>query len=422
MICDSLRRDLIDQDSAPAIHALAQHGTCYANARSVFPSTTRVSSASIATGCLPARHGLLGNRMLLEEDGGLVSHDVGAPAFRDHLFKTTGRTLLVPTLAERVREHGGACIMSNVSPGAAYFHDPDGHGHVLHRAGSFGPGRERLSGGRGLDIPSGAHGDRLMTQRFCALIESENAPAVATLWLSEPDHSGHREPLGSPAHRAAIAHADACVNAVWRSVRRLREAGVDVLLLVGSDHGMETVIGEVDVAAELRRAGLIGNADGTSVAVAANGSACVLGLAQAGRARAAEIAGYLSRQPWCGTVHRGDALADVGLPESAACTLAISLRHSDAPNGHGVPGSTWIAIDTDDGKHYLGAGQHGGLGRYEQSPFLIACGGGYPAGAVASQPVGLIDYAPTILRHLGLPHDGMDGSPLPLPLVNEAAA
>lgn len=418
VICDSLRRDLTSAQTTPAIMALAAEGTWYANARGVFPSTTRVSSASIATGCLPSRHGLLGNRMLLAHPDGLHSHDVGDPAFRDTLHALTGRTLHVPTLAERVRDHGGARLYSNVSPGAAYFHDPDGHGHVLHRAGSFGPGRVRLDAHEGLAVASGAHGDRQMTEAFCALIEGDSAPVVATLWLSEPDHSGHREPLGSPAHLSGLAAADACVREVMNSVARLRERGIDVLLLVGSDHGMETVIGEIDIRVELEEAGLLSAADSVDVAIAANGSACMLGLPTAAHGSVPTLVDYLQRQPWCGEVHHGEALATLGLPQSDTCTIAITMRHTEAPNAHGVPGSTWIVRDTADTKCYLGAGQHGGLGRYEQSPFLIACGGGYPTGALEHHPVSLIDYAPTVLRHLGLPCADMDGNPLPIPRLD----
>lgn len=418
VICDSLRRDLISTQTTPAIMALAAEGMWYVNARGVFPSTTRVSSASIATGCLPSRHGLLGNRMLLAHPDGLHSHDVGDPTFRDTLHALTGRTLHVRTLAERVSGHGGARLYSNVSPGAAYFHDPDGHGHVLHRAGSFGPGRTRLAADEGLAVASGADGDRRMTERFCTLIEGESAPAVATLWLSEPDHSGHREPLGSPAHLAGLAAADACVRDVMDSVGRLRMRGIDVLLLVGSDHGMETVIGEVDIRVELQQAGLLSAADGVDVAIAANGSACILGLPSAAHTRVPALVSYLESQPWCGAVHHGEALATLGLPQSDICTIAITMRQTEAPNAHGVAGSTWIVRDTADTKCYLGAGQHGGLGRYEQSPFLIATGRGYPTGVVEDRPVSLIDYAPTVLRHLGLPHADMDGSPLPTPRLD----
>ena len=44
--------------------------------RAVFPSVTRVSAASIATGCHPVRHGLHGNRMALPEEGGFKVREV----------------------------------------------------------------------------------------------------------------------------------------------------------------------------------------------------------------------------------------------------------------------------------------------------------------------------------------------------------
>ncbi len=60
----------------------------------------------------------------------------------------------------------------------------------------------------------------------------------------------------------------------------------------------------------------------------------------------------------------------------------------------------------------LGGGQHGGLGAYEQHPFLIVRGGGFGAGVESGGETSAIDLAPTILRHLGLPSGGMDGKPL----------
>src|SRR5580658_8387994 len=133
VICDSLRADLIGPATTPFLVELAARGTSCAAHRSVFPSTTRASSASIATGCLPARHGLLGNTMALDEGDGLVCRNAGHPDFRERMRRATGRTLRVPTLAERLRWHNEAAIVcSNVSPGAAYFQDPDGHGYIYH--------------------------------------------------------------------------------------------------------------------------------------------------------------------------------------------------------------------------------------------------------------------------------------------------
>ena len=45
VICDSLRSDLITPADAPFLVELSERGTRFANHRSVFPSTTRTSSA-----------------------------------------------------------------------------------------------------------------------------------------------------------------------------------------------------------------------------------------------------------------------------------------------------------------------------------------------------------------------------------------
>lgn len=414
ILCDSLRRDLVNEANSPTLMGLAAQGCWFSNVRGVFPSTTRTSSACIATGSLPALHGLLGNKMLLEEPAGLRCRSVGDPAFREHMRAITGRTLHVPTLAERVAAHGGACIMSNVSPGAAYFYDPDGYGEVYHRAGSYGPGRVAYGENRALTIASGADGDDVMTERFCARLMAPDAPVVATLWLSEPDHTGHGHALGSPEHLTAIGRADRCVGRALETVAALRARGEDILVMVGSDHGMETVVGEVDVAANLVQAGLKAAADSDDVVVAPNGSACVIGVSAASRERIPELIAHLAAQSWCGTVFHGAALAELGLPhDTPASTLALTMRQTADVNSHGVPGSTWIATDPDERKRYHGHGQHGGLGPFEQSPFLIVEGGGFARGHVHTHPARLTDYAPTILRHLGLPHDDMGGHPLP---------
>ena len=140
IMLDGLRRDFVRPGTTPNLCRLASRATVFEAHRSVFPSATRVVSAAFATGCHPARNGLQGNAMALMEDGRLVLHDAGKPEFLQHKRAVTGCSLAMPTLAERLACLGGAIVFNNVSPGAAYAHDPDGHGHVYHRAGSFGPG------------------------------------------------------------------------------------------------------------------------------------------------------------------------------------------------------------------------------------------------------------------------------------------
>jgi arylsulfatase A-like enzyme len=413
VICDSLRTDLITQRDAPFLTELAGRSARFANHAGVFPSTTRTSAASIATGCLPARHGLLGNTMALDEGEGLVCLSVGKPDFRDRLHRATGRTLHAPTLAERLDRAGETAIaFSNVSPGAAYFLDPDGYGWVYNPAGSYGPGRQPLPDENGLAIAKGDAGDTVATERFCEEVLRRRAPAVALLWLSEPDYTGHHTPLGSLDHRRAIASADANVRRVAETVATLDPTGERVLFLVGSDHGMETVDETVDLDTLLIDAGLKAAAGSSDVVVAPNGTAALLYFADPTGPLVAKVAHFLESQHWVGRAFVGDALAEIGLPTKRALQIAVTLRPDERANPHGVPGHSHIVRDSLEPKDSTGFGQHGGLGRNEQRPFLFASGGGFAPGTYRDRS-SLIDIAPTVLRHLNLDTGGMDGRPLP---------
>jgi arylsulfatase A-like enzyme len=413
VICDSLRRDLIGPADTPFLAELAGRAASFEAHRSVFPSTTRASAASIATGCLPARHRLLGNTMALDEGEGLVCRSAGHPDFPDRLRRATGRTLHVPTLAERLRWHGEVSIScANVSPGAAYFQDPDGHGWVYHAAGSYGPGRRPIDDPASAALTKGLAGDRAMTERFCAEILEERAPSLAILWLSEPDYSGHHKPLGSPEHRQAIAGADALVRRVFETVRRLDPAGDDILFIAGSDHGMETATRAIDLGALLVEAGLKSGPGSRDVVVAPNGTAATLYFAEPAGDLPARVAHFLAGEAWAGKVFAGDALADVGLPTGTALRVAVSFAGDDRENRHGVRGCCPVVFDPMDTESKIGFGQHGGLGANEQRPFLMIEGGGFAAGR-RPLPTSLIDIAPTVLRHLHMNHDDMDGRALP---------
>lgn len=412
VILDGLRRDLVDPEITPHLSAFAARAEQFSAYGTVFPSCTRVVSASLATGCLPARHGLQGNTMALVEEGRLVRHDAGRPDFLQHKRRVSGRSLAVPTLAERLRNHGGAVIFSNVSPGAAYAHDPDGHGSIYHRAGSFGRDRIPLSEAEQLRVTLDVAGDRAMTERFIAeAVLAQSPPALALMWLGEPDSSQHALPLGSPEHLAVLKEADRNAKHVMDAVARLPD-GEDVLFLLGSDHGHQTVSGVIHIEAELVAADLKESLDSDDVVVASNGTSALIYLHPRAAAREAEIAGFLAGQNWAGTVLRKAELHRVGQSADNGLACAVAMRATEAPNAFGVAGISFAAKRSEGKEDVIGAGQHGGLGAAEQSPFLMISGPGFLAGAVRSEAASVIDIAPTILAHLGLPGSGMDGKAL----------
>jgi hypothetical protein len=410
--CDGLGRDWVRGETTPVLHGIAGTSLWCAEHNAVFPSVTRVSAASVSTGCFPARHGLHGNRMGLIEGDRIVVRDVGSPDFRTHMRRATGGTLLVPSLAERAAGAGGFIAFSNVSPGAAYFLDPEHFGHVYHRAGSYAPGGARIDGADALDVSHDAAGDWAMTQRFCRDVLGDRRPAVAFLWLCDPDHTLHGVPLGSPAHADALRGAERCVAEVARTVARLRAEGDEILLLIGSDHGQETIGDGVDLDAWLAAHGLDAALAAGDVAMAGQGTAALLYATQRGRDGLLGILDEMRREPWAADIVVGDSLAERGFAARGGVVAAVNMARQADANPYGVPGRRWVAAEA--GKPTpIGSGQHGGWGPDETRPFLMANDGGRSSGT-AGRPTSLVDIAPTIAGFLGLSTEGFDGSPLPL--------
>lgn len=407
-VCDGLGAEWIDEARTPTLARLLAGGFRAADHRAVFPSVTRVSAASIATGCFPGRHGLEGNQMALVEDGRITVHNVGAPSFRQTMRRVTGRTLRVPTMAERLAKSGGQVAYSNVSPGAAYFLDPDHFGTVRHRAGSFGPGGTSLTGAAHLDVSHDLDGDIVMTRRFCEEVVPSPDFRLAVLWLANPDLTLHHAALGSPEHVHALEVTDRLVAEVFEKVEA-HEDRFDTLLIVGSDHGHETIGRSVHIGSWLAANGLERERNEGRIGVASQGTSALLYATGAARAAVEGVLPKMQQEPWAGSILTGAALAATGLTADALVAAVDTTRHEET-NDHGVAGTRWLVEDGESSPE-IGCGHHGGLGPAETRPFLTLV---HPAFGQreAGRPTSLVDIAPTILRFLGEPVDDMDGAPL----------
>jgi hypothetical protein len=409
--CDGLGRDWVRRETTPVLHDLGRNSLWCDAHTAVFPSVTRVSAASVSTGCLPGRHGLHGNRMGLLERGRIVVRDVGHPDFRTHMRRATGRTLLVPSLAERVAGVGGFIAFSNVSPGAAYFLDPDHFGYVYHRAGSYAPNGEPIASADALDVSHDLAGDWAMTQRFCAEVLGDRRPTAAILWLANPDLTLHGVPLGSPEHHDALGQTERCVLEVFRTIEGLRDGGEEILLLVGSDHGQETIGACIDLSVWLVAHGLGGELEAGEVAVAGQGTAALLYATDRGRGRLLGVLDEMRSAPWADEIVVEGDLARRGHAARGGVVAAVNMARQDNTNAYGIRGRRYVAAEPDK-PAAIGSGQHGGWGIDETRPFLIANDG--RSSGTAGRPTSLVDIAPTIVRFLGLPVEGFDGAPLPL--------
>ena len=321
--------------------------------------------------------------MALPIDGGHEVHDAGKPEFYDAYRNHFGRLLLRPALAERTAAQHGAVLCSNVSPGAAYFHDAARHGELHHRELSYRPGGAPM--GETVAAPPGSVGDAVMAKRFVNVL-LERPPSVATLWLSDPDKTMHAFPLGSDEHLQAVREADAHVGAVAQAVDRLRDRGHDVLLFVGSDHGHEAVTETIPVERRLFEAGLQARAGKPGACRCAVG---LIGPHPFRRRRACRAA---TRSPPGSPSNPGPGASSRARtsPNSARRrrpTCSRSTWQRRGRNRNGVPGLTGYAVrfSEDEDEVRRDCGMHGGLGRYETNPTLIAVGQGFAAGGVMTR-------------------------------------
>jgi arylsulfatase A-like enzyme len=418
VVFDGLRPDMVRADTTPNLMRFAAMGTRFARARSVFPSETRVCSASVATGCLPRRHGLVANQLAhplrptQRLDTGLVEE---LRAFEQE----AGSSLLdVPTLGEILAQAGRDCmVLSSGTTGQTHVLNPRADALEQVTLSAHGPhacspaGRRLLAD---LQPPPATPVERavwiaeVFRTRFLPA-----PPALTVLWLCEPDTSSHYAGLGSAAQLAALRTADAAFGRIlddWEA-RPQRDT---LHIAVASDHGHARISGHVDAAAALAEVPVFA---GCTLLPGSSGSIFVPG---ADPARIAALAAWLTRQDWCGAVYAPDgALLPPGvLPRESL--LADHPRAAHVLYTLRSDGGTTLF----DGSLAVGSGTHGGLTAAEMSTVLILAGSQIARGHVSSEPAGLIDLAPTALALLGIePVTRMDGRALvSAPSADGAAA
>lgn len=399
--CDGLGRSWIKKSSMPFLWRLLIEGQYFSQYHAVYPSATRPSAATVATGAFPGAHGLTGNRLVLQKEGALEVFDVGDPNFFPQWRSLrSGTALRLPTLAERLKDFGGFRAFSNVSAGAAYALDPDHFGYIHHRAGSFGPGGVRLTEPlKGDDIS----GDWWMARKFVDHLRKTGSESVHFLWLANPDKTLHTNPLGSVTHIEALKSADEIIRYVHAVVRDLRRQGMDILFLTGSDHGHESVGQGININKWAEEAGFGPELRSGALAFATQGLSFTIYAQNMSEARQAQLLAHLERQAWVGEIKTVEQLQDIGLRDDA---LLAAVNMSGYVHDHGVQ-KRYAAFENDAFEH-IGFGQHGGWGDEEMAPYLVLEHPDLPSKNIDAKTT-LTDIAPTILDFLNVAYQGLDG-------------
>jgi hypothetical protein len=421
---DGLRPDMVSAAATPHLAELTAAGTRFANARSVFPSETRVATPSLVTGCRPGAHGMVANTLYdaAVAPGRLLRTKLA----EDVLAMAAGAEtpLQRPSLAEHLARAGRSfALVSAGTAGAARLLHP-----AAERLGSFRWNVEETEGTTAAAMrdrfgATPAHAvPNLPRLRHTARILLEHVlpdlrPDVTLVWLSEPDISFHWGGLLAPHAREALRAADAILGEVvaWRDAQ---PDAADIAIVVLSDHGHVTGRGKLSLQAELSRAGFragAGMGPDTDMVVA---PAAAPGIWFRDRALAPQVAAWLAAQPWCGPLLARDPaflpegaalpLSLLGSGHARSADLVVTFAGSEAADEWGLPGhAPFDAPDVGEG-----GGMHGGLHRAELATVLVMQGGPLRRGAVVEAPCDLTDIAPTVLHLMGLPAEGMEGRAL----------
>ena len=387
VVFDGLQPAQVTPGLMPNLSRLASEGVSCANHHAVFPTVTRANVASIVTGHPPGAHGLTANTLLIPEFDPHRAFGALEPTLTEVAERHP--VLLQPALGDILHRHGMEYIAVGAgTSGNAYLQNPNAqnfearqgggatihpdftlpralHGEIVKRFGEW-PDR------RGPSAPKMARVVDLVTQ----FVLDERQPAVAMMWLSEPDVSQHSHGVGSPEALDAIREAD---RQFGRLLDWLEQAGsaAETDVIVASDHGYSTITEVIDVEAELRQAGFPPGGEPGGVTVAPNGGAALFYVTGDIPGASERLAQWLMRQPWCGPLLASGAAGDIegalpaslaGLDGPRAPALTMSFAWNSQVNASGYAGH---AYSTSLGP---GQGQHGSMSPHETRNVMFARG------------------------------------------------
>jgi predicted AlkP superfamily pyrophosphatase or phosphodiesterase len=378
----------------PTLRALAASGIAARGARPAFPTSTYPNHTTIATGVLPATHGIVSNETFDPEEKNRhgwdwYAEDIRVPALWDAAAARGLRTLLVSwpvTVGARATALMPEIWRAGTADDQKLLRALSSDGVLAAAAARFPDLWTKLT-------PPGSRDEGIVDVAVANL--ERLRPDLTMVHFFQTDLHEHDFGPGSPEARAAIEVADAQIA---RLLAAARAAGIldRTLVVIVSDHGFKPVDRGFAPSALLRERGFIDvDADGKVTAWRAattvnGGSAYVYLRDPADRDTARAVAALFAEQAAVRRVlDAADLAARGGDPRAL---LAI-----EAADG-------WSFVSGAGGpvtRPFDSRGQHGfGDDRPEMRATLLVAGPGIAPRVV--DDAALVDVAPTVAAWLGL--------------------
>ncbi|MGW3958104.1 alkaline phosphatase family protein [Streptomyces sp. NPDC004752] len=431
---DGLRPAALSASNTPFLSQLAGEGVSYDRAVAAFPALTRANAATLATGSLPGRTGIFGNRVWHPDLGHINTADVeDVRRFRD-----VG-AMPQASLAERLSRSGhSTVVIGNGSVGCTYLLNPGsdaGHGT---RIASVGPDKEVHrcvpSDVRAAieDLgPRPASDDEALEWAVAAGVVSitRQAPDLLIFWSGQPDTAHHTTGLTSTTSAEAIRRVDDAVRTLHSAVL---DTGRECNLILTADHGFCATIESLELTDTLNgiadRAGLPPNGF-----VPTFNDGVIFGYFEPGTtpAHRASVASRIVGEPWAGPVFCADAYCpDAAFPLSLAVVgdspftpdLIITMRADPADQaGPTDPPARALHARASGARAYDGV--HGTVHPADLRIPLVLHGPAFTPHTRCATPAGPADIAATAYTLItGELLDGADGRVLTESLRDATAA
>jgi arylsulfatase A-like enzyme len=413
---DALRPDMVTPDLMPNLCKFVAEGAYFPEARSTFPTETRVNQTAMITGCYPERHGIVGNRFQDEDASpGKLFNTGDETQLAEGDKRLGGKLVDIPVLGEILDANGlSYAVISAGTPGGTRMlnHKAENLGGFrlsLHRpdatqpAGAIDKVLETCGPIPPHSVPS-LNWIRYATDVYLDYVEPNLIPDVMVLWYCEPDNSYHQIGLGTPENLEALRTVDREFGRIlaWEAEKPPEER---LHIVTMSDHGMVTLLGsKLDLAAKFREAGFtVGETteDGSDLALALS-SAGGIYVNDSDPALIQRVLVWLQVQDWCGPLftRTGDGALlheHIRTLHRRAADIGIVLKSDDGQNGHGIAGGT-----VHDCGYPEGGGMHGGLHEREVRCWLAMQGPDVRNGYTSPVTAGVVDILPTVLNFLNI--------------------
>jgi arylsulfatase A-like enzyme len=412
VVMDGMRPDYITPEFMPNLHALGKAGVVAERHHSTFPTVTRVNASSIATGCYPATHGILENKIFIPAVSSNPIDVSEAPELLEAEEKTHGKLLTTQSLGELMAKKGKKLFVAGSSSTGTSFllnHKITGDG-VWNSRGFVKPDEDEERATKLLgafpknDGKPFVSGNRWAVRAILEHAASENPPDAMILWITDPDGVAHGKGIGSPEVLAALRHVDGELGFLLDGLKA-RGLKDKINIFVSTDHGFSTYTGgfnlnkllgahslEKDVTLVKNQIYVKGHDEKRIKEIvrllqAAPGAGAIFTRAEKPGSPAGFVPGTLSFD----LIHWN---------HERAADIFVDSNWSDATNAFGFRGTTTSS----------GTAGHGTSSPFDLNIRLLASGPAFKRALRSEVPTGNIDLAPTILHLLGIePPSSMDG-------------